>query len=130
MDPSSGRPREVGPNTDRPRAELVGEAGDERRLGPHDDEVGVQLVGQAGLRLDVVGGGGVAGRDRRDPGVPRRGVELLDPRAPGEPPAERVLAAAAADDEDLHATGRLCSRAGPTDTTDTGTSTSSSIRRT
>ena len=73
----------------------------------------------------------------------------------GEPPRERVLSASASDDEHLHRavdgdaaalhgesvstrvqadrgypTGRLCSRAGPTLTTETGTPTDSSIRRT
>ena len=130
FDPPAGRRRVPDRRPTPSRPELVGEPGDQRSLRADHDQVGVEVVGEPELGLDVVGGGGVARGDRRDPGVPGRGVQLFHPRAPRQAPAQRVLPAAAADDEDLHATGRLCSRAGPTDTTETGTSTSSSIRRT
>jgi hypothetical protein len=45
----------------------------------------------------------MAPSDRRDPGVPRCGVELGEARALLETPRERVLASTGADDHDLHA---------------------------
>ncbi len=62
------------------------------------------------------------------PAFPGAASSVLHERAPRQPPHEGVLAAAPADDQDLHPTGRLCSRAGPIDTTDTGTPTSSASR--
>ena len=46
------------------------------------------------------------------------------------PPTTRTLTGTPSSTRPHEAAGRLCSRAGPTDTTETGTSTSSSIRRT
>ncbi len=43
---------------------------------------------------------------RGDAGVARRGVQLADPRVAGQRQGQGVLAAAAADDQDLHSSGR------------------------
>ena len=87
----------------------VGDARDQRRLGTDDDEVGAERLGQVGdggtvQRVDVVQRG-----ERRDARVAGRGVHLGDRRIAGEGERERVLAAAGADDEDLHV--RRCYRA-------------------
>ena len=118
-----------GPKTTCPRAiRSIGETGDERRLGADDGEVDPFAFDERRDARDIVGRHGDATRHRRDPGVAGSGKELLDQRALRQPPREGVLAAAPADDEDPHPTGRLCSRAGPIDTTETGTPTSSSRR--
>jgi hypothetical protein len=83
-------------------AECVCDARDERRLRPHDDEVDPEEPGEAEEALPVIGRDGVAGRERGDPGVARRRVELGQRGRRREPPGEGVLAAAGPDDEDAH----------------------------
>src|SRR5262249_56957054 len=68
-----------------------------------DGEVARLLARKPGEPLETVGRERDAGRDLGDAGVPRRAPHALHLRAPREPPGERVLAAAAADDEDAHA---------------------------
>ena len=84
-------------------ADGVGDPGDEGSLGPDDDEVGADLLGQGGHRVAVELVDLVQGGDGRDAGVAGCGVDLLDGRVAGEGQRERVLTAAGADDEDLHA---------------------------
>ena len=77
---------------------------------------------------EVVGHHGSQRATDAIPAFPGATSSVVHERALRQPPREGVLAAASADDEDLHPTGRLCSRAGPIETTDTGTPTSSSSR--
>ena len=129
MEPSIRAEAAEGPKTSvSARDQVVGETGDERRLGADDREVDPFAFDERRDARDIVGRHGDATRHRRDPGVAGSGQELLDQRALRQPPREGVLAAAPADDEDPHPTGRLCSRAGPIDTTETGTPTNSSRR--
>jgi tRNA uridine 5-carboxymethylaminomethyl modification enzyme len=79
-------------DTESAGAEAVDDAVDERDLGPHDGEV----------RSEVVNGAdGDAFGERGHAGIAGRGEELHTGRL-GEFPRQRVLPAAAADDEDLH----------------------------
>ena len=73
------------------------------------DQVGFERHGQAEQAVGVVGAHGMASSDRRDPGVPRRGVELGEGGALLETPRERVLASTGADDHHLHAARILVS---------------------
>ena len=80
----------------------VGEPQGQRQLGPHDGEVHALPRGDRHQPLDV----GVLQRDAvgmpGDPRIPRRGEEPAEPRALGELPGERVLAAATADQQYSH----------------------------
>src|SRR5262249_40034145 len=101
-------------------------------LGADHGEVDVLLVNQVDQRRDVVRG---HRREtlgaRRDPGVPGGREHARHRRILREAPAQRVLAPPSPDDQNLHApTTRLCSRAGPTPTIETGTPPSSSRNRT
>ena len=84
-------------------SELVGEPGHERCLGADHDEVDRKAPGEAQQRLAVVCLDGVTGSERGNAGISGGGVQLVEVRAAGDPPGERVFAAAAADDEDVHA---------------------------
>ncbi len=78
--------------------EVVGKAGDERHLGTDHDQVRGDVEGgrDDALRgFDDVGVGG-------DPGVTGRAEELRRVRRAAEGADDRVLAAAATDDEDPH----------------------------
>ena len=101
LDPRRRRARPE--DRDARAAELVGHTGDERRLGPDHDEVGRERARQLEQALAVLGADGMAPSDRRDPGVARGGVDLLDHRALRELPGKRMLPPAGADDEDSHA---------------------------
>ncbi len=83
-------------------AQIVGEPGDERRFGADDDEVDAKLGRERDERRRVVRAGGVAGRERRNPGIPRRRMQLGQPAAARERPRERVLASARPHNEHLH----------------------------
>src|SRR5439155_15595304 len=83
--------------------ELIGDAGHERGLGTDHDEVGGQRARKLEQTLAVLRAYGVTLAELGDTGVPRRGVNLLERRALSELPGQRVLTAAGADDEDLHA---------------------------
>ena len=52
--------------------------------------------------VGVVGGDRVARRERRDPGAPRCSMELVERRRRRQPPGERVLPTARADEEYAH----------------------------
>ena len=100
--PSSRAPSAPGPNvSDAARAQLVGEPGDERRLGPDDDQIdplGDREVAPG--RRDRSGRPARSARAARCPGCRARATTAWP--ACAQPPGERVLATAAADDEDLH----------------------------
>ena len=76
---------------------------------------------------------GVQRGDRRDARVARGGMHLGDAGVAGQGEGERVLAAAAPDDQDLHQPSRstiVCSRPGPTPTAQNGAPDISSSART
>ena len=83
--------------------------GHERAFWADHDQVGLERHGQAEQAVGVVGAHGMAPSDCRDPGVPRRGVELGEGGALLETPRERVLASTGADDHHLHAARILVS---------------------
>src|SRR5204862_1624280 len=83
--------------------ELVGEARDERRFRPDDDEVDLVLAAEREQALPILGADGVAVPDRRNARVAGGGVQLVAPSALRQFPGERVLAAARAHHENLHA---------------------------
>ena len=83
-------------------AELVGDPGDERRLGADDHEVEVGRAHELQHRLGVLGAHRVAVTERRDAGISRCGVELVERGRRGQPPRERMLAPACAEEEHLH----------------------------
>src|SRR6185295_20133245 len=87
--------------------ELVGHARDERRLGPDHDEVDSERDREAEQPLAVDGPYRMACAEPRDAGIARCGVQLAERGAPGDPPGERVLARARADEEHLHAASLL-----------------------
>src|SRR3989454_586611 len=82
--------------------EAVDQAQGQRQLGADDGEIDVALPGEAQEPLHVVGGDRHALRLLGDAGVAGRAVERADAGALPELPHERVLAPAAADDEDTH----------------------------
>src|SRR3989442_1342309 len=83
-------------------AQAVGETGNQRHLGPDDDEVGALALGEPHDAVVVVDAHRHAHGAPGDAGIARRRHQTREPRALGELPAERVLAAAAADDEQVH----------------------------
>jgi hypothetical protein len=92
---------------DAGRADAVGQAVDQRRLGADDDEVDALGAGD-GQRL-AVDDPGVAGDAR----VAGRGQQLGVLGGAAQRAHERVLAAAGADDEDLHGVGTESCRGAP-----------------
>ena len=84
--------------------EAVDDAGDERHLGTDDRELDALLLGELDQRREVRGGNGHVARLRlaRGAGVARRAQDLADLRRLRELPGQRVLAPAAADDQNLH----------------------------
>ena len=126
-------------------ADGVGDPGDQRRLGTDHDQVGADPRGQVGDRRAVHRVDGVQGGDGGDARVARGGVHLGDVGVAGERERQRVLAAAAPDDQDpagprlLDATTAqtaasvrtmVCSRPGPTPTPQNGAPDISSSART
>ena len=104
LEPSSSAASRTARSSDPALAHGVGDAGDERRLGPDDDQVGAERGGQVGdrravQRVDVVQGG----EPPRMPGLPGAACTSVTAGIAGEGERERVLAAAGADDEGLHA---------------------------
>ncbi len=86
-----------------PRAfERIDEAGDERRLRADDDKIDCRLPAEGDQPRRV------AGRDRHafrllgDPGIARRAIDLVDQGRGGDRPAQRVLAPARPDHQDIH----------------------------
>ncbi len=101
---------EPGGRTARPEAaqsgghELVGDAEHQRPFGTDDRQVDLLGKRKAHQPRNVVGGDvhvAHAGLARRS-GIARRDEDLRDPRRLRGLPRERVLAAAGADDQDLH----------------------------
>ena len=94
MEPSSRAAAAIGPNAGTPAGAAVDEARDQRRLRPDDDEVDPGR----GDRRRVVG---AVERRRlaRDPGVPGGAEHLRRLRGAQQRAHDRVLAPAAADDE-------------------------------
>ena len=83
-------------------AELVGYPRDEWRLGADHNQVDLERRAQSQQTLDIDRPKWMAVAEARDPGVARRCMELLEPRALGQFPGERVLAAARPHQQDLH----------------------------
>ena len=103
FEPSIRAASALGPKTgDAGIPELVGEARDQRSFGPDDDEVDCEPPAERHERLVIVRANAVAGAERGDARISRGRVELAEPSALRELPGERVLSAAAADDEDVH----------------------------
>ena len=103
LDPSSSAAAREGPKQLIPRPRTSSATpGHQRGLRPDHDEVGAELLRERrdGVTVELVDV--VQGRERRDAGVARGGVDLLDGGVPREGEREGVLAAAGADDEDLH----------------------------
>ena len=94
----------VGPKTAIPASiERVGDAGRQRRLGPDDDQLGGLAPGDRDdrRRVERIDARHAADtRLARDRVAPRRDDDLVDARLGGQLPGERVLAPAAAHDED------------------------------
>ena len=85
-------------------AERVGDPGDQRRLRPDDDQVDPEL-GRASVGDGVAGSSGSTAcsvATAADARVAGGGMHLGDRGVAGERPGQGVLAAAGADDEDLH----------------------------
>jgi hypothetical protein len=84
------------------RAEAIGEACDQRRFRTDHGEIHVLAHGERDQSVEVVDADVDGCRVPRDAGIPRRGPQTLHQRALRELPRERVFAAAAADEQDLH----------------------------
>src|SRR2546430_8325190 len=85
--------------------EPIGEPGDERRLRSHHGQVDPLALGERDEPVERVGGERNARGVARDTRIAGRGEEPLDAWALGDFPGQRVLPAAAADDEDPHCIG-------------------------
>ena len=83
-----------------PGRERIDEPERQGALRPHHGEVDPLAAHQIRDREDVVGAHGHALGHARDAGIPRRRVQRPKLRAPGQLPGERMLAAAAPDQED------------------------------
>ncbi len=79
----------------------VDQPGDQRRLGADDGQAGVLALGERDEPLDVVGGDGDGARVGRDARVAGRAQDLGALGRAQQGADDRVLAPAAADDEDL-----------------------------
>ena len=84
-------------------SERVRDAGRQRRLGPDHDELGSHLAGRRddcrrNLRIDP--GQAADPRLGADRGAARGDRDLVDPWLGGQLPGERMLASAAAEDQD------------------------------
>jgi hypothetical protein len=101
LEPRGGARRSE--DRDAGRAQDVGDARRQRILGSHDDEVDALLRRERAHRVGVARPhGGEAGRDALHRGAARRDEHALGARALRDLPGERVLAAAAAEDQDAH----------------------------
>ena len=100
--PRSRRPGARPEHGDAGVAQLVGDTGDERRLRPDHDEVDLERAREPEQPLQVDRPYRMARADLRDSGVSGRGVKLLELRALGELPRERVLPAARSDEQGFH----------------------------
>ena len=89
-------------NGEAPLGELVGDAERERQLGTHDRQIDLEIAGEVGQLLHLVRGDRHQVGHLLDSGVAGGAVEIGDSRALSELPAQGVLAAAAADDQNFH----------------------------
>ena len=92
----------------RPRgAKAIDDAAIERQLGTDDGEIDALALGERGERVGIAPTsiGDERARSAAMPALPGRADDRADSRLARELPGERVLAAAAADDEHLHAIG-------------------------
>ncbi len=95
-------PRRLAPGAEHavPRSPKdVGHPGHERRLGADDHDARLQHARQVEQALGVIHRHGVARRQRGDPGVAGRAVQLVDVRAPDEPDRESMRTSVGADEE-------------------------------
>ena len=94
-----------GPNRRRPRAaKQVGDAAVERQLGSDDGEIDALALGELRRAPSTSPAWtGTQPGDSGDAGVARRAQDLRHAGFARELPGEGMLAAAAADDEDFHA---------------------------
>ena len=104
LDSRRGRARPE--DRDAEATQRIRETGDQRDLGADDDEVDLERAREPEQALGVLGTDGMTVRERRDAGVARRRVQLLEERRLRELPRERMLTTARADDERL-CTGRV-----------------------
>ncbi len=96
------------------RRQFVGDAHRERVLGADDGEVHALFADELHEADEVVRAERDAFGLPRDSGVAGRAIDFLHQRRLGDFPDERMLAAAAADDEDLHVILRQFRAANPT----------------
>ena len=100
LEPRRGRAR---PEARHPgRGARVGEPGHQRRLGAGHDQLDAGRDRRAGERLDVAGADVEHARVAQDAGVARGAEHLGALRGAQQRAHDRVLAPAAADDEDAH----------------------------
>src|SRR5207244_431762 len=83
-------------------AQRVGQARRERRLGSDDDEIDLLVAGRGDETRDVRGGDGEIGGEGGGAGIAGSGVQSIGGVVTAPRPAEGVLAAAPADDQNLH----------------------------
>ena len=105
FEPSSCAGARRGPKHRRPaRLESVDDAGHQRPLGPDDREVDALGRGQLDQAGDVLGRDGDIAHLRLGggAGIARRDEHLVTRARLRALPGERMFAAAAADDQDLH----------------------------
>ena len=105
FEPSRPGRRGARPEAGDPRlGHSIGKAGDERRLGPDDDEVDGLVAGRRNQPFVVVGrsDGQQPWRRASMPGLPGAASSSGRCGERAERADDRVLAAARADDEDLH----------------------------
>src|SRR5262249_19812324 len=79
-----------------------GDAERQRQLRPDDRQVDEVFLGEGGELCEIVDADRRQSRALADAVVSRRDKDLIDARALTQLPNERVLAPAAADDEDFH----------------------------
>ena len=82
--------------------ELVDHAEHQRQLGADHGQVGLDLIGQRHHRVQALHIDGEALGFLGDAGIAGRAIDLASPRRLGKLPDQRVLAAAAAKNENFH----------------------------
>ena len=85
------------------RLQPVDQAEHQRQLGPRHHQLDAFLPAEGDDAGDVVGRERHAGRLARDRIAAGRAIQAIDERRCRERPAQRMLAPARADDQDLHA---------------------------
>ena len=109
--PSIRAAARVGPNTATPpRRSVSASPTTSGASGPTTTRSIAELAAEREQSLAVLRAHRVALPEGGDAGVAGRGVQLVELRARGELPGERVLAAARPDDQHLHGGGVYCRR--------------------